>query len=270
MKWNARRGFFKMHMLVDLDTRRILQFCLTDMNGGDAAQLPRLMKGLLKDYADEGAPLPEPVAEIVVDHASKGKAAPPPDCGQTLLDRWLPGGDPEAPAEAEDEYDCRYDAALARVRGALDERGVGLELRGDGGYDARAVFSFLRSLGVTSLITVRVNSNTLAKGVDRSRSRAVLDRPGGVGDCTSKDLARMTKSERRANRKKWRELVRFRLRWLVEIVISAYKRVFGESVRALLPRTAYVEVATKIIAYNHLQDVGDEAVGAVRAACAAA
>ena len=71
----------------------------------------------------------------------------------------------------------------------------------------------------------------------------------------------MTKSERRANRKKWRKLVRFGLRWLVEIVISAYKRVFGESVRALLPRTAYIEVATKITAYNHLQDVGDEAVG---------
>ena len=145
-----------------------------------------------------------------------------------------------------------------------------MELRGDGGYDARDVFMFLKTLGVTPLFTVRVNSNTRAKGKDRSRSRAVLDQLGGVGDCTVKDLARMTKSERRANRKKWRKLVRFGLRWLVEIVISAYKRVFGESVRALSPRTAYVEVATKITAYNHLQDVGDEAVRAVRAACAAA
>ena len=65
MKWNVKRGFFKMHIPVDVDTRRMLEFCLTDMNGGDAAQLPGLLKGLLKEYADEGAPLPEPVAEIV-------------------------------------------------------------------------------------------------------------------------------------------------------------------------------------------------------------
>ncbi|MCE2509051.1 MAG: hypothetical protein J4G04_07150, partial [Nitrosopumilaceae archaeon] len=34
VKWNVKRGFFKMHILVDVDTRRILEFCLTDMNGG--------------------------------------------------------------------------------------------------------------------------------------------------------------------------------------------------------------------------------------------
>ena len=216
MKWNARLRFFKMRILVDLDTRRILGFCLTDMNGGDAAQLPTLMKGLLTECAAEGAPLPEPVTDIVVGSASERKAAPLPDRSQTLPDRWLPGGDPEAPVEVEDDgYDCRCDAALASMRGALEERGVGLELRGDGGYDARDVFSFLKTLGVTPLVTVRVNSNTRAKGKDRSRSRAVLDQLGGAGDCTCKDLARMTKSERRANRKKWREAVRFELRWLL-------------------------------------------------------
>ena len=89
------------------------------MNGGDAAQLPRLMKGLLKEYVAEGAPLPGPVAEIVVDSASEGKAAPLPDRSRAPLDRWLPGVDPEAPVEAEDDvHDCRYDAALARVRRA--------------------------------------------------------------------------------------------------------------------------------------------------------
>ena len=104
MKWNVKHGFFMMHKLVDLDTRRILEFCLTDMNGGDAEQLPRLMKGLLKEYATM-ASLPEPVAEIVVDSASEGEAAPLPDRSQILMDRWLPGGDPEIPVEAEHEED---------------------------------------------------------------------------------------------------------------------------------------------------------------------
>ena len=92
VEWNVKWGFFKMHMLVDLDTRRILEFCLTDMNGGDAAHLPGLMKGLLKEYADEGAPLLKPVAEIVVNSASEGKAAPLPDRSQTPMNHWLPGG----------------------------------------------------------------------------------------------------------------------------------------------------------------------------------
>ena len=77
----------------------------------------------------------------------------------------------------------------------------------------------------------------------------------------------MTKSERQANQKDWRERVEFGLRRLVEIAISAFKRVFGESVRTLKPHTAYVEIATKMAACNHAQDVGDRAV---REACSAA
>ena len=33
VKWNVKKGFFKLHILVDLDTRRILAFALSDMNG---------------------------------------------------------------------------------------------------------------------------------------------------------------------------------------------------------------------------------------------
>ena len=43
VKWKVARGFFKMHILVDLGTKRILAFSLTDMKGGDAAQLPDLL-----------------------------------------------------------------------------------------------------------------------------------------------------------------------------------------------------------------------------------
>ena len=47
---------------------------------------------------------------------------------------------------------------------------------------------------------------------------------------------------------------------MVEIIISAFKRVFGESVRALTPRMAFIEVATKATAYNRNLDIGDEAI----------
>ena len=74
----------------------------------------------------------------------------------------------------------------------------------------------------------------------------------------------MTKDERRANQKKWKEWGEFGLRWIVEIVISAFKRVLGESVRALTPYTAFVKVTTKIAAYNMLLDIDDAAIKAVR------
>lgn len=276
VKWNVKRGFFKMHILVDIDTLRVLEFCLTDMNGGDAAQLPGLVGGLLKEYAGEGAPLPDPVAELVVDQAREGGAGRP-DRSQTLMDRWLPGGDGAdgvsgdgESGDAADGDEYGGDAGLLRIHRALEERGIHVKLWGDGAYDARYVFSLLKSLGIAPLVRVRIDSGTRARGVDGTRSRAVLDQLGGRGGCTSQELARMTKSERQANQKDWRKRVEFGLRWLVEIVISAFKRVFGESVRALKPHTAYVEIATKIAAYNHTLDVGDRAVWAAREACAAA
>ena len=45
MKRNVKRGFFKMLILVDLDTLRMRELCPTDMDGGDAAQLPGMMRG---------------------------------------------------------------------------------------------------------------------------------------------------------------------------------------------------------------------------------
>ena len=64
---NVKRGFFKLHVLVDLDTRRILAFALSDMNGGDAARLPLLPNHLMKGCTGEGIPLKESVAKIVTD-----------------------------------------------------------------------------------------------------------------------------------------------------------------------------------------------------------
>ena len=110
------------------------------------------------------------------------------------------------------------------------------------------------------MIRVRINSGARAKGKNRARPRAVLEQLGGRGGCTGREPNRMTKEERRANQKEWKKDTRYGLRWMVEIIISAFKRVFGESVRALTPRTAFIEVATKVAAYNRNLDIGDEAI----------
>ena len=86
----------------------------------------------------------------------------------------------------------------------------------------------------------------------------------GGGDCSNEEFNHMTKDERRLNQKRWKKDVRSGLLWIVEIVISAFKRVFGESVRALKPHTAIIEIATKIAAYNRNLDIRDAVVGARR------
>ena len=75
------------------------------------------------------------------------------------------------------------------------------------------------------------------------------------GGCTAQNLAKLTKTERRKFQKKWVKDQRYGRRWLVEIAISAFKRVLGESVRAVKPEYILIEIATKIDVYNKMRDV---------------
>ena len=89
---------------------------------------------------------------------------------------------------------------------------------------------------------------------------AVLEQLGRRGGCTGREPNRTAKEECGADQKEWKKDTRYGLRWMVEIIISAFKRVFGESVRALTPHTAFIEVATKVAAYDRNLDIGDEAI----------
>ena len=133
-----------------------------------------------------------------------------------------------------------------------------LELKADGGYDNRKFFSFCQKLGITPNIRVQTNSNTRANVVDRCRSEVVLEQLGGP-DATPRELAKLTDDEREVNRKKWKKKVKYNLRWLVEIVISAFKRNYGDDVMA--KNMAYInqEVKQKICTYNKMLRVGWEA-----------
>ena len=135
---------------------------------------------------------------------------------------------------------------------------------GDGAYDAKALFALLASRGITPIIRIRINANARAGGVSRARGLATLEQLGGWAGCTNEEFNRMTKAERNLNQKEWKKNVRYGLRWIVEIVISAFKRVFGESVRALKPHTVIMEIATKVAAYNRNLDIRDAALSVMR------
>ena len=141
---------------------------------------------------------------------------------QKLLDEWMydaseskspgdsdnaEGADREMDNSAEskspdkDEEDLRkmVDKELQRVYW-LKRKGIAIELRGDGAYGTREIFSLLARLEIIPIIKVRINANARAGGVDRARALAVLEQLGGKG-CTNRELNRMRKDERLANQK---------------------------------------------------------------------
>ena len=151
VEWKVKRGFFRMRILVDLDAGRMPAFGLTDVKGGDAAQLPDLLCRVLGGYVGRGVSLPEPVAGMAPNATSAGRAGRQIDHRQTLMDRWLyenedgtAAGEDAPPAEVgvdAEDVDGTIGAEFARLGRELGEMGIKIELRADGVYDS----------GVTSL-----------------------------------------------------------------------------------------------------------------------
>jgi len=56
-KWRVRRGFAKLHLPMDADTREVLAAVVTDEKAGDAAQLPDLLHVAVGDDRLPGAVL---------------------------------------------------------------------------------------------------------------------------------------------------------------------------------------------------------------------
>ena len=97
-----------------------------------------------------------------------------------------------------------------------------VEMRADGGYDSREVFSYCDSRGITPYIQIRTNAGCRARGVDRSRPRRVLDQLGG-GITNPREFAVLGEKQREGNRKEWKKITGYGGRWNVKIVFSAFE-----------------------------------------------
>ena len=85
--------------------------------------------------------------------------------------------------------------------------------------------------------------------MDRAHSGAVLERLGG--GCAAARFAGMGKDGRGKRQKEWKERVGHNGRWMVEIIISTFKRLLGGALRAVKPEHVMIEMATKIAVYNN-------------------
>ncbi|MDI6903497.1 MAG: IS5 family transposase [Methanocellales archaeon] len=102
----------------------------------------------------------------------------------------------------------------------------------DGGYDAKDNFNLLRQKGIESGIKTRENASTRARG--------------------SPYRAKCVRERRKLGYEKWKERYGYGQRWAAEGILSAVKRIMGESVRATSPDGMFREVKMKFIFYNML------------------
>ena len=192
-KWQVRRGFVKLHILVDVDTKKILAVRVTDDRTGDSPMF---------------IPLLDDALENCVPRTSESGHA---------------GGSTRCSAY------------------------------GDGAYVSRDNLKACRDRNVTPLIKLKVSSTPKGKGAGDVWGMAVRDQFGGSDPNRVKWLP---DEEKKSNQKEWKVRVGYGRRWIVEIVFSAFKRMFGEHLYSLKWKNMIQEVNLKVTAYNKLIDMG--------------
>lgn len=105
----------------------------------------------------------------------------------------------------------------------------------DGAYDTRENFRFLREKGIEAGIKMRAGASRKSLGKTMARPLAVAELE-------------------RIGEESWRERYEYSKRWKVECVVSAVKRIFGESVRSRRPDLMYKEANAMFTSYGILLD----------------
>ena len=139
---------------------------------------------------------------------------------------------------------------------------VKIEIKADAGYDSRENFQTCKEYGIIPIIKIRRNAEYKAKGVSRERGIAVLDQLGG-GIASLAKFHDMDVKERTENQNEWKKHAEYGPRWQVEIFFSAFKRIFGSSVRAKTMDNIIQEIALKIQRYNQFVDITQRVISMV-------
>ena len=213
-KWKVRRGFVKAHLMIDADTRQVLAVSVTSEAVGDSTELPALLEEAARNIREE---------EEEQERTDGADAARIPNM---LADGISP---------------------LAVLGTGEDRSTPGRILLADGGYCSRKNVAECHRRGIEPLIRLLTSCTARGKGTGDKWGMLVRWQLGGGPEVPVGDLS---KEERQENLRYWKSTVGYGERWIVEIVISAIKRMFGEGVMALKWSNVVQEVRLRIWLYN--------------------
>ena len=68
-------------------------------------------------------------------------------------------------------------------------------------------------------------------------------------------IGTMDVQEKEENKSYWKSMVEYGKRWLIEIIISAFKRMFGDHLHSRKWENMVQEIKLRVAQYNRWQDV---------------
>ena len=101
---------------------------------------------------------------------------------------------------------------------------------GDAAYASRDIIKACRERSVDPLIRLKVSSTPRGRGAGDTWGMAVRNQLGGS---VSNRIGHLSDEEKKSNQKEWKMRVEYGRRRIVEIVFSAFKRMFGEHLYSL-------------------------------------
>ena len=245
-KWKVKRGFVKLHVMVDTQTMKIVALSVTDESVGDVTEFRSLLGQSMDaiDGAKGGAPDhpkdPSPDAPAV--NRDGGAGSRPRGTG--YQNRLAAGTPPLTPSPSDrpdnDDGDDGDDPAAADI------------VYGDAAYGSRDNAAACASAGVVPGILHRINVTARGKGSGDAWGMSVRDQLGGIPEAVRLDL--MSQEEKRENQTYWKARIGYNMRWVVEGVFSIFKRMFGEHVMALKWENIIQEIRLKVALYNRWRD----------------
>ena len=129
----------------------------------------------------------------------------------------------------DDTLGNRVRPELASESGRVDDP-ARHSMYGDATYASRDNLKACRDSNVTPLIKLKVSSTPKGKGAGDVWGMAVRNQFGGSDPNRVKWLSG---EEKKGNQDEWKTRVGYGKRWIVEIVFSAFKRMFGEHLYSL-------------------------------------
>ncbi len=250
-KWKVRRGFVKIHLMVDADTKQMLAVSVTSDAVGDSTELPTLLEEATKNIKEEQQ-------QELTDGADAVKNIKEEQQQQELTD----GADAVKNIKEEQQQQELTDGADAVKIPNMLADGIspmtlldtganpdtpGKILLADGAYGSRKNVAECHKRGIKPLIRLLTSCTAKGKGTGDKWGMLVRWQLGGGPE---EPVGSLSKEERQENLRYWKSTVGFGSRWIVEIVISSIKRMFGECVMALKWSNIVQEVKLRIWLYN--------------------
>ena len=231
-KWKVRRGFVKLHMLADADTKRILAVAVTDDRTGDSPVLGDLLGTIVEpDKEPDKEPCDENRMELI-RRKSAALKEPFPTTESPTANMLADGISP-----------------LATLCDTPQTWGA--SLLADGAYASRENTQLCSDLGIRTMIPIRTDCTARGKGTGDAWGIAVREQLGGD---QSARVDKLDVQEREENKRYWKSTVGYGRRWIIEIIISAFKRMFGDHLHARKWENMVQEIKLRVAQYNRWQE----------------